>query len=287
MSHAQRASGAISLAEQRDAFLSALAARPLVMGILNVTPDSFSDGGRFAAHDDAFAQALVMEGEGADVIDIGAESTRPGHAPLDEAQELQRLDGVFQRIIAATSAPVSIDTTKAAVARWACARGACIINDVWGLQKDPAMADAVAETGAALVIMHNRAEKDETIDIIDDLRRFFDRSLALADKAGVPRERILLDPGNGFGKTMRQNLEVVSRIGELRDYGLPVLLGVSRKSFLSQFIEGGTEARLVGTIAANLAGLACGARVFRVHDVKPHVEALRVYQGILATGRTS
>lgn len=280
-----RAEGPTSLAQQRDAFLAALAARPLVMGILNVTPDSFSDGGRFAAHEAAFAQALRMEREGAGVIDIGAESTRPGYTPLSVAEETQRLAGVFERIVAATNAPISIDTTKADVARWACASGACIVNDVWGLQKDPGMADAVAETGAALCIMHNRTEKDAEIDIMSDLRRFFDHSLALADKAGVPRGRILLDPGNGFGKTPRQNLEVISRLGELADYGLPILLGVSRKSFLSQFIEGGTDARLFGTIGANLAGLASGARVFRVHDVREHVEALKVYDAILATRR--
>lgn len=285
MSPIIRAHGPTTLGEQRDAFLAALAARPLTMGILNVTPDSFSDGGRFAAHDAAFAQALRMEREGADILDIGAESTRPGHTPLSEAEETERLAGIFERIAAATSAPVSIDTTKAGVARWACARGASVVNDVWGLQKDPGMADAVAETGAALIMMHNRVEKDAGIDIMSDLRRFFDRSLALADRAGVPRSRILLDPGNGFGKTPRQNLEVISRLGELADYGLPILLGVSRKSFLSQFIEGGTEARLFGTIGANLAGLASGARVFRVHDVREHVEAMRVYAAILATRR--
>lgn len=282
-----RVHGATSLADQRDAVLAALAGRPLVMGILNITPDSFSDGGRFASHEAAFAQAQRMEREGADILDIGAESTRPGHTPLSADEEIARLDAIFERIAAATSAPLSIDTTKAEVARWACARGACIINDVWGLQKDPAMADAVAETGAALVMMHNRAEKDASLDIIDDMRRFFDVSLALADRAGIPRSRILLDPGNGFGKTPQQNLECVSRIGELADYGLPILLGVSRKSFLSAFIEGGTEARLFGTIGANLAGLACGARVFRVHDVKEHVEALKVFDAILKTRRVA
>src|SRR5262249_16359397 len=163
--------------------------------------------------------------------------------------------------------------------------GAILVNDVWGLQRDPCMADAVAETETAVVIMHNRTQRDAAIDILDDIRRFFDRSLALADAAGIPRGRIILDPGVGFGKTSRQNVEAVARIGELRDYGLPVLIGVSRKSFLGSLVDLGVEGRLGPTLAANLAAAASGASIFRVHDVAEHVAALKVFGTIQAAGR--
>ncbi len=279
-------SGLASLAERRDRLLAALKQRPLIMGVLNVTPDSFSDGGRFFGVERAVAQATRLAQEGADIVDIGAESTRPGHAPVAEAEEIARIEAHLPAVMAAVGgAPVSIDTTKASVAWRACALGAVLVNDVWGLQKDPAMADAVAETGAALVAMHNREEKDETIDIVDDMRRFFDRTLALADRAGVPRAHIILDPGNGFGKTPRQNVECVARLGELADYGLPFLVGLSRKSFLSQFVAGGAQDRLFATLGAHMAALACGASIMRVHDVGPHVDALSVYRAITQARR--
>ncbi|MBK9082526.1 MAG: dihydropteroate synthase [Rhizobiales bacterium] len=279
-------SGLASLAERRDRLLAALKQRPLIMGVLNVTPDSFSDGGRFFGVERAVAQATRLAQEGADIIDVGAESTRPGHAPLAEAEEIARIEAHLPAVMAAVgSRPVSIDTTKASVAWRACALGAVVVNDVWGLQKDAAMADAVAETGAALVAMHNRDEKDETIDIVDDMRRFFDRTLALADRAGVPRAHIILDPGNGFGKTARQNVECVARLGELADYGLPFLVGLSRKSFLGQFVAGGAQDRLFATLGAHMAALACGASILRAHDVRPHVEAVAVYRAIMAARR--
>lgn len=266
-------------AARRDALLARLGGRALVMGVLNVTPDSFSDGGRHFGVEAAQAQAARLVAEGADILDVGAESTRPGHAPLSEAEELARIESHWPAIVAVAGAtPLSIDTSKAGVARRACALGAVIINDVWGLQKHPAMPDAVAETGAVLVAMHNRATKDETIDIIDDMRRFFDRTLALADRAGVPRARIVLDPGAGFGKTPRQNHECVSRLPELADYRLPFLVGLSRKSFLAAHTSGaGTDARIFSTLGAHLAAIEAGAAIVRAHDVAAHVDAVRAF----------
>jgi dihydropteroate synthase len=267
---------------RRDAFLAKIGSRAIVMGILNVTPDSFSDGGRFQNLDAALAQAKKMVAEGCDIVDVGGESTRPGSTPVDEGEELARIEPILAALVRAIDAPLSIDTYKAAVARRAAEIGAILVNDVWGLQHDPGMADAVAETETAVVIMHNRAQRDATIDILADIRRFFDRSLALADAAGIPRNRIILDPGVGFGKTSRQNVEAVARIGELRDYGLPVLVGVSRKSFLGSLVEVGVDERLIATLAANLAAAASGAAIFRVHDVAEHVAALKVFGTIHA-----
>jgi dihydropteroate synthase len=175
---------------------------------------------------------------------------------------------------------VSIDTSKAAVARHAIALGVCIVNDVWGLQKDPAMADVVAEGGAAIVIMHNRNEVDDKADIVDDMRRFFDHSLKLAEKAGIPRHYIMLDPGVGFGKTKQQNLEAISGMTRLKDYQLPFLVGLSRKSLLGSLLGNDPEIKLIGTLAANLTAAAHGASIFRVHDAAEHVAAFKVFDAI-------
>ena len=264
---------------RRDAFLRKIGTRPLVMGILNLTPDSFSDGGRFAAPQAAVAHAKALVAQGCDILDLGGESTRPGARPVSEAEELARVTPVLSELASTLAAPLSIDTYKAGVATRATALGAVMVNDVWGLQKDPAMADAVAAAEAALVIMHNRADKDEALDIVAEVRRFFDRSLALAAKAGIPTDRIILDPGIGFAKTSRQNRDIIARLPELADYGLPILVGVSRKAFLGSLNDGG-EASLVGTVAANLAAAAGGAAIFRVHDVAEHVAALKVFHAI-------
>ena len=278
---AQAAMDQATMIARRDRFLSRLGARPLVMGILNVTPDSFSDGGKFAGRDAALAQARRMAGEGADVIDVGAESTRPGHVPVSEADELARLEPLLAPLAASVDLPFSIDTYKAGVARAAVRWGASVINDVWGLQKDPAMAEAVAESGAAVVVMHNRDGADASLDIRADMRRFFERSLALADRAGVPRAHVLLDPGIGFGKTKEQNLAALNDVGALaRDFALPVLVGVSRKSIFGLLLGASVDARLIGTLAANLACAARGAQVFRVHDVAEHVAAFKVFDAI-------
>lgn len=268
------------LREKRDGFLGKIGSRPVIMGILNLTPDSFSDGGRFQTADAAISHARRMAADGCDIVDVGGESTRPDAIAVSETDELRRIEPILAELARMLDTPLSIDTYKAKVATRAVALGAVLINDVWGLQKDPAMADAVAEAEAALVIMHNRAKKDETLDIMSDIRRFFDRSLALAEKAGVPRERIILDPGIAFGKTARQNLDAIAGIPNLRHYGLPILVGVSRKSFLGSLLEPGGDASLAGTIAANLAAAANGAAIFRVHDVAEHVAAFQVFDRV-------
>ncbi len=268
-------------AAKRDAFFAAVGTRPLLMGIVNVTPDSFSDGGRFIAPEAALAQARAHVAGGAAIVDVGAESTRPGHIPVSEADELARLRPALAALVAAVPVAVSIDTTKAAVARVALAAGAAVVNDQWGLQRDAGMADAVAEAEAGLVVMHNRDGIDAEADILDDLCRFFDRSLALAERAGIVRARIILDPGIGFGKTKAQNLRALRGLGALRDYGLPVLVGVSRKSLFAALI-GAREPgdRLVGTIAANCAAAAQGAAIFRVHDCAENGAALTVFDAV-------
>jgi dihydropteroate synthase len=264
---------------KRDALLAKIGVRPVVMGILNLTPDSFSDGNQFMTTDAALAHAARMAAEGCDIVDVGGESTRPGALAIPEAEELARVEHVLAAL-GRSQVPFSIDTYKARVAARAIELGAVLVNDVWGLQKDSAMAGAIAAAEAAIVIMHNRAEKDAAIDIVADIRRFFTRSLMLADQAGIRRTRVILDPGIAFAKTARQNVEVVTRLNELLDFGCPILIGVSRKTFLGSLIEGGVESTLAGTVAASLAALAGGASLFRVHDVAEHVAALRVFHTI-------
>jgi dihydropteroate synthase len=266
-----------------DAFLHKIKSRPAVMGVLNVTPDSFSDGGRFQAFDAAVARARAMIGEGCDIVDVGAESTRPAAAPVPEAEELARLEPILTELTRVLDAPLSVDTYKAAVAARAAEIGAVVINDVWGLQRDVKMADVVAQTQAAVVITHNRAERDATVDIVEDIRRFFDRSLALAARAGIRNEAIILDPGIGFGKTARQNVEALASIPSFKDYGFPILVGASRKAFLGSLTGDGIEATLAGTVAVSLIAAAAGASIFRVHDVAEHVAALRVLDVIRST----
>ena len=265
---------------KRDAFLDQIGTRPVVMGILNVTPDSFSDGGRFVAAKAALSHAKRMVAEGCDIIDVGGESTRPGAMPVGESEELNRIEAVLIELAGTFDVAVSIDTYKSNVAARAIELGAVLVNDIWGLQKDPAMADVVAAAEAAVVVMHNRVEKDASIDIIADIRQFFACSLALAERAGIPRSRIILDPGIAFGKTSRQNIEVLARLGEFKEFGCPMLIGVSRKKFLGSLIEGGLEGQLIGTIAASLAAFAAGASLVRVHDVAEHVAALKVFHAI-------
>jgi dihydropteroate synthase len=269
---------------RRDAFLAKIGTRPLIMGILNLTPDSFSDGGRFVAAEAALSHAAEMEAAGCDIIDVGGESTRPGAVPVTKAEELSRIETIFAELALRLDIPLSIDTYKASVAARAVELGAILVNDVWGLQKDPEMAGAVAAGEAAVVIMHNRADKDAALDILVDIRRFFARSLELADIAGIPRSRIILDPGIAFGKTARQNVEVIARLGELADFGCPILVGLSRKTFLGSLVEGGIERQLVGTVAANLAAAMHGASIFRVHDVAEHVSAFKVLDTICGGG---
>ena len=256
--------------------------RPLVMGILNVTPDSFSDGGRFFDADAAIAHAHRLVAEGADMIDIGAESTRPygSVTPVSPEEELRRLEPVLGAV-ANLGVPVSIDTMKAEVAAHAIAAGAGIVNDVWGLQRDPAMAEVVARHGVPVIVMHNRAAADPQLDIMADVRAFFARSLDIAAAAGVGRTQVVLDPGIGFGKTQDQSITVLARLKELDAFGLPLLIGASRKRFIDHVSPAPPDRRIGGSLAAHLAAVANGARIVRTHDVAETVQALRVAAAIV------
>lgn len=255
-------------------------ARPRVMGILNVTPNSFSDGGRFEAFESAVAQARRMAEEGADIIDVGGESTRPGTTPIDAETEIARVRPVLEAILPELQVPVSIDTMKAPVAKMAIGLGCTIVNDVWALRHDPDMAHVVAEAGVDLVMMHNRTEFDASVDMLDDVRRYFEHSLTLARDAGIRDEKIMLDPGIGFGKTPEQSFLLVKRLDVLREFGFPILLGVSRKSSIGHVTGRPVDERLAGTIAMNAWGLIDGVDVIRVHDVKEHVDAVKIIEAI-------
>ncbi|HXB75811.1 MAG TPA: dihydropteroate synthase [Bradyrhizobium sp.] len=253
---------------------------PAVMGVLNVTPDSFSDGGQFMAPDRALAQARRMIAEGADIIDIGAESTRPyGAKAISAGEELKRLQPILADIVS-LGIPVSIDSVKSDVVVWALDAGAKIANDVWGLQRDPDMARLLAGRGCPLVIMHNRESAEGGIDIMRDISEFFARSLEIAAKAGIARENIVLDPGIGFGKTPEQSLMAIARLDQFGTFGLPLLVGASRKRFISSISPSEPHQRLGGSIAAHLIAAKRGARIIRTHDVYDTVQALRVAEAV-------
>ena len=255
--------------------------RPLVMGILNITPDSFSDGGQFIDPANAIAHAGEMVKQGADILDIGAESTRPygGAAPVSEDDELSRLAPVLPAIVK-LGLPVSIDTIKESVAVWALDRGATIVNDVWGLQRDPEMAKLVAARGVPVIVMHNRESSDASLDIIADVVAFFTRSLEIAARAGIAREKIVLDPGIGFGKTPKQSILCLARLSIFRRFGLPLLVGASRKRFINSVTPSEPDERIGGSIASHLLAVENGAAIVRAHDVKETVQALRVASAI-------
>jgi dihydropteroate synthase len=257
---------------------------PAVMGVLNITPDSFSDGGRFLAPEHALAQARRMVAESADIIDVGAESTRPyGSQPISVDEEMQRLQPILADVVA-LGIPVSIDSMKPAVVAWALDRGAAIANDVWGLQGDPDMAKLVAARRCPLVIMHNRDRADPDIDIMRDVSEFFSRSLAIAEQAGISRDTIALDPGIGFGKTPEQSMTVLARLTEFKSFGLPLLVGASRKRFIATVSPAEPDQRLGGSIAAHLIAAKAGARIIRTHDVSETLQALRVATAIWEKG---
>jgi dihydropteroate synthase len=255
--------------------------RPAVMGVLNVTPDSFSDGGRFFDPERAIDHARALVAEGADILDIGAESTRPygGAVAVSATEELRRLEPILPAVIA-LGIPVSIDTMKAEVAAWALDAGAAIANDVWGLQRDPDMASVVAERGVPVIVMHNREAADPAIDIMADIAAFFSRSLAIADRVGIARSHIVLDPGIGFGKTPEQSILALSRLEELKAFGLPILVGASRKRFIDSVSPAPPDRRIGGSIASHLIAAAKGAAIIRVHDVAETVQALKVAAAI-------
>lgn len=263
--------------EIRNRLIEDAKGKVLLMGILNVTPDSFSDGGVHAETGAALSRARDMAGEGCDILDIGGESTRPGAQPVSEADEYRRTMPLVEAVSSEMEIPVSIDTYKAAIARNAAEKGAVIINDVWGMTRDADMAAVVAETGSLVVVTYNRGEKSEDINLVDDMRGFFDRSFEMARSAGIPREHIWLDPGVGFGKTLEQNFGVLRRLDVLQDYQVPVLAGLSRKSFIGLTLDRPVHGRLPGSVGANLAAVANGAGILRVHDVEAHRDALTMY----------
>lgn len=249
--------------------------RTLVMGVLNVTPDSFSDGGRYVKVEDAVKRARQMVDEGADIIDIGGESTRPGHTPVGPDEELRRVMPVLERLVKEIEVPISVDTFKAEVARRALEIGANIINDQWALRADKDMAGVVAQYGAPVVIMHNQ-QGTEYRDLMGDIIAYFRESIAMAEEAGIPREKIIIDPGIGFGKTLEQNLEVMRRLKELGCLGQPVLLGTSRKSMIGKTLDLPVDQRVEGTAATVAVGITFGVDIVRVHDVKEMVRVARM-----------
>ena len=263
--------------------------RTIVMGIVNVTPDSFSDGGLFLDPQQAIAHALKLLEEGADILDVGGESTRPGAEPVGVEEELRRVIPVVEGICAqAEQAVVSIDTMKAQVARRALEAGAQIVNDVSAMRYDPAMVEVVREFGAGLVLMHMRGEprtmqKDVHYDdVVGEVRAFLAERVEAASKAGIPPERVVVDPGIGFGKLLEHNLALIAGLKAFRGLGAGVLLGASRKSFIGQLTGRQPQERLFGTIGAHVAGALMGADIVRVHDVGPVREALIVADAIRA-----
>ncbi|WP_242939418.1 dihydropteroate synthase [Tindallia magadiensis] len=251
------------------------------MGILNVTPDSFSDGGQFTEVEKALLHGKKMVEEGADIIDIGGESTRPGAVKVEEEEELQRVMPMVKALVEALEVPISIDTYKAPVAKAALEAGVHMINDVWGLQRDKEMASVVASFGVPVCIMHNQEGTEYKEDILSSIKTFFEKSLTMARKAGIDDKNILLDPGIGFGKTPEQNIYVMGRLQELQEFGYPVLLGTSRKSMIGKILDLAPEQRIEGTLATNVIGVYQGVEIIRVHDIKENLRGIKVADAIL------
>ncbi len=266
-----------------DSILSPSAgkARVLIMGILNITPDSFSDGGSFNNPKAAAEAAVRMAAEGADILDIGAESTRPGATPVDAATELRRLLPVIEAVRAVVQLPLSVDTYKASVAREALAVGASIVNDINGFQGDPEMAAVVAESNAAAVLMHNPPTPEYPDGVVNAIQAFFLRSLEISDRAGIPRSRIALDPGIGFKKSPTENLTILRQLSSFRTHGQPILLGASRKSFIGHALDLPIGEREEATLATSTLATASGVSIIRVHDVRANVRAIRMAEAIL------
>ena len=255
-------------------------AAPLLMAVLNITPDSFSDGGRFDSAAAAITRGQVLAGEGADILDVGGESTRPGHVPVDAVTEIARVVPVIAALAPGIGIPVSVDTSKAAVAAAAIAAGARMVNDVWGLQRDPDMAAVCADAGVKVVLMHNRAGIDPEIDIVAEMLAFLECSLGIARRAGIPDARIILDPGIGFGKTPAQSLAALRAVPQLKALGFRVLVGASRKAVIGHVTGRVVGERLAGTLAAHLWAVRAGADAIRAHDVAAHRDALAVWAAL-------
>jgi len=260
--------------------------RPLVMGVLNVTPDSFSDGGRFYSRQRAVQHARQMAAAGADVIDVGGESTRPGSEPVSAAEEKRRVLPVIKELVGSIHVPLSIDTQKAEVAAAALEAGAQIINDVSALRTDPEMAPLAAERGAPVCLMHMQGtpktmQQNPTYgEVVSEVKAWLGRRVAFALEAGIAREGIFIDPGFGFGKTPQHNLELLRRLHELHELGCPVLVGTSRKSTIGVVLDAPAEERLYGTLATVACAVMSGCHMVRVHDVKPALEVVLVCEAV-------
>ena len=254
--------------------------RTYIMGILNVTPDSFSDGGDFSNIDIAVNHAKEMVNEGADIIDLGGESTRPGHSYVDADEEKRRILPVIKKLIEEIQVPISVDTYKADVAEASLELGVEMINDIWGLTKDKNMANVIAKYDAYVCIMHNQDTTEYNKDIMEAIKEFLQNSIDLALKSGIKKEKIVLDPGIGFGKTFEQNLEVLKRLDEIKTLGYPVLLGTSRKSVIGNVLNVEPKERLEGTIATTVLGIRDGVDIVRVHDVKENLKAAKMADAI-------
>ena len=251
-----------------------------VMGILNVTPDSFSDGGKFIDKDVAVNRALQMNEEGADIIDIGGESTRPGFTPVSADEQIERVVPVIEEIKKNIDIPISVDTYDAKVAKAALEAGCDIVNDIWGLKKDPEMAKVIAEYDAFCVLMHNRNNPDY-INFRKDLLSDFGEILDIANAAGIDKDKIILDPGVGFGKTREQNLVAINHMDDLKVLGYPLLIGTSRKSVIGLTLDLPVDERLEGTLATTVMACMKGINFVRVHDIKENVRTIKMTEAIL------
>ena len=252
-----------------------------IMGFLNMTPDSFSDGGKYDSEEKALLYVLDMIKEGADIIDIGGESSRPGHTRITEEEEMKRIIPIIKRIRANTDIPISLDTIKPKVAEAALEAGVDMINDIWGLQLDNRMAKVAAEYGAPVIIMHNQNGTVYNEDMIDSIKRFYRASIEIALREGIENDKIILDPGIGFGKTPEQNILMMSRIREIKEMGYPVLLGTSRKSFLGQILDLPPNERVDGSVATTVLGIVQGVDMVRVHDIKENARAAKVTDAVI------
>jgi dihydropteroate synthase len=258
-----------------------LGERTLIMGILNLTPDSFSDGGDFVEPDAAVRHAKKMLAEGADIIDIGGESSRPGHKRIGAEEELRRVLPVIKKLKVETDAILSLDTIRPEVAEEGARHGIHILNDIWGFQEDGRLAEVAARYGTPVVLMHNRDNHDYPGDMVGEIVRFLKKSVGIARLAGVNDDRIILDPGIGFGKTPAQNIEVMSRLREIRAIGYPLLLGTSRKSMLGHILDLPPKERVTGTAATTVLGIVQGVDIVRVHDVAENAQAAKVADAIV------
>lgn len=259
----------------------ALGGDPCIVGILNLTPDSFSDGGKFFDREEGLAQARLMVNEGAAMIDIGGQSTRPGHVEITSEEEIARTIPVIKALVTELNVPLSIDTYKPAVARAALEAGAHVLNDIHGLQRDPGMATLAAEYGCPVIVMHNDESFVETPgDTMEKMTSFLERSMEIATSAGVSKDIIIFDPGIGFAKTREQNLEILARLAELHLFGCPLLLGASRKSVIGLTLDLPSDDRLEGTLATTALAVWHGVDLIRVHDVQPNLRTARMTAAI-------